>query len=150
MAAVLKQRLGMSLLKIARADFCAWNLRCDSKYRQSAAVTVEQSIDQMKIARPAAPRTNRKLSRHVRIGARSKGCHFFVSYVDPFDGLLAADCIDYAVKRVTDDSVNPFHSGLDQSLHQDFCNGSHDSCRFVSLKGPMQEKMMEKTPRRSC
>src|SRR5262245_36400553 len=138
MAAVLKQRLGMSLLKIARADFCAWNLRCDSKYRQPATVTVEQPIDQMKIARAAASGTYREFSCYVRIGAGGKGCHFFVAYVDPFDGLLAADRIDYAVKRVTDDSVNPFHSGLDQSLHQDFCNGSHDSSRFVSLKGPMQ------------
>src|SRR5215469_17885779 len=100
-------------------------------------MTVEQPIDEMKIAGPAASGTYSKLSCDVRLGAGGKGCHFLVPCVDPFNRLLAPHRVEYAVERVADDSVNPFHSGMGQSLHQDFRNGSHDSSGSIPSRALM-------------
>src|ERR1700692_925026 len=50
-AALREKMFRVGLLKISAPDFIAGNLRGDSKYRHTAAVTIIEPIDQMQIAR---------------------------------------------------------------------------------------------------
>ncbi|MNV86028.1 hypothetical protein D3C71_1800250 [compost metagenome] len=50
-------------------------------------MAVEEAIDQMEIARTAAPGTNRKFSGEMGLCTGGKGRGFFMPGVDPFDVL---------------------------------------------------------------
>lgn len=69
MAALLEQVLGMRLLKVAAACLVARNLRRNRKDGHAAPITIEEPVDQVKIARPATARANGDLSRQMRLGA---------------------------------------------------------------------------------
>ena len=66
MAALLEQRLGMSLLEIAAADLCAWDLSGNGQHRNTAAMTVEQPVDQVQVPGPTTPGADRELAREMR------------------------------------------------------------------------------------
>jgi hypothetical protein len=61
-AALLEQDLGMRLLEIAAPDLGRGNLRRDGQHRHPRALTIEQAIDQVQVARPAAPCADRELT----------------------------------------------------------------------------------------
>ncbi len=73
----------MSLLKISAADFSAGYLRGDGQHGHAAALAIVETVDQMQIARTAAPGANRQCSRKMRFRSRGEGCRLFVSYVNP-------------------------------------------------------------------
>jgi hypothetical protein len=59
MAALVEERLGMRLLEVAAAS--------DAEDRNTRAVAVEQAIDEVQIARTAAPGANCELTGYMRL-----------------------------------------------------------------------------------
>jgi hypothetical protein len=57
-------------------------------------MTIEQPIDQVKVARSATTGADCEFTRNVRISACGERRDLLVAYVDPFDGLLASNCVD--------------------------------------------------------
>jgi hypothetical protein len=55
----------MRLLKIAGADLRRRDLGGDGQHRHARAVAVEQTVDEMEIARPAAAGAHRELTREM-------------------------------------------------------------------------------------
>ena len=73
-----------------RSRFRCWNLRSDGEHRDPAAVAVIETVDQMQVARAAAPRAHRELLREMRFRARRKGGCLFVPHMDPLNLFLSA------------------------------------------------------------
>ena len=63
MAAILEQVLRMCLLKIAASDLMARNLRRNRKHWYATPMAIEEAVDEVKIARPAAAGTYRNVPR---------------------------------------------------------------------------------------
>jgi hypothetical protein len=82
---LLTQLLWMRLLEISGANLARWDLRGDGEDRHARAMTVEQAVDEMHIARPATTGTDRKLSGQMRLGAGCEGGDLFVPDMHPFD-----------------------------------------------------------------
>lgn len=55
MAALREKMLGMRLLEISTADFAAGNLSSNREHRYPASIAVVEAVDQMQVARSAAP-----------------------------------------------------------------------------------------------
>src|SRR6267143_5739393 len=100
-------------------------MRRNCKNRHRAAMAIKQPVDQMKIPRPATPRTNSELAGNVRIRARRKRRHFLVPNVHPLDGFLQAYLDGYPVERIADYSVNSLDAGGGESRYQAFCYRRH-------------------------
>ena len=60
-AALPEQLRGVGLLEIAAADLLARDMRRDRQHRHPGAVGVEQAVDEMEVARPAAGGAHRQL-----------------------------------------------------------------------------------------
>src|SRR5882724_8370854 len=101
----------MGLLEISSTEFGRGDLRCNRKHRHARPVTIEQAVDEVKIARAATPGTDRKLACQMSLGPGRESCDFLVPYMHPFDPALAADRIGQPVQAVADDAVNPLHAG---------------------------------------
>src|ERR1700676_1468817 len=54
-AALREKMFRVGLLKISAPDFIAGNLRGNSKYRNTAAVTIVEPVDQMRLPGPQLP-----------------------------------------------------------------------------------------------
>ena len=89
-AALRKKMFGTSFLKVSAPDFVAGNLRSDREHRDPAAVAVIETVDQMQVARAAAPRAHRELLREMRFRARRKRGCLFVPHMDPLNLFLSA------------------------------------------------------------
>src|SRR5437870_10320643 len=124
----------MGLLEIIGADFAARDLRCNREDRQTAAVTVEEPVDEVKIAGAAAPGTHCELSSHVRVSAGGKGRYLLVPHMDPLDSFLAPNCLSYPVERIAHDTIDSFDSGFDQRLNEVFCYCRHDCFPFIFFR----------------
>ena len=66
-AALAEQVLRMGFLEIPAADLRRRNLRGDGQHRHAAAVGIEQTVDQMQVARPARTGAGREFARDVRL-----------------------------------------------------------------------------------
>jgi len=86
MTAFAEQVLRMGFLEIAAADLGRRNLRRDRQHGNTAAMRVEQAVDQMQIARTAGARADRKAAGHLGFTGGRKGCDLLVPDMDPFDG----------------------------------------------------------------
>lgn len=93
MTTFLEQFLGMRFLEIPKPDFRRWNLRRDGKNRHMIAMTVEKTVDQMQVARPATACAHGKLARHRGIGARCEGRDFLVTGMHPTYGAHAPQAV---------------------------------------------------------
>jgi len=58
--------------------------------RHAAALAVEQAVDQVEVARPAASGADRELAGEMGFGAGGEGRGLLVAHVDPVDLLLLA------------------------------------------------------------
>src|SRR5882724_10782454 len=121
----------MGLLEITGTDFAAWNLCCNRENWQTATMTVEEPVDEVKIAGAAAPGTDCKLSSYVRVSAGGKGRYFLVAHMDPLNSFLAPDCVSDPVQRITDDPIDSLDPGFDERLSQAFCYCGHDWFPFI-------------------
>ena len=71
-AALAEQFLRMRLLEVLGADLGARDVRRDRQHRYAAALRVEEAVDQMQVAGPAAARANRQLPGQRSIGGRGE------------------------------------------------------------------------------
>ena len=98
MRALGEQVFRMGRLEIMAADLLARDVRGDRQHRHAAAIAVEQAIDQVQVARPAAAGADRELAGEVRLGTGGEGAGFLVAHVHPFDRLVPAQRIGDAVQ----------------------------------------------------
>ena len=108
----------MRLLEIARADLGRRDLRRDGQHRHARAMAVEQAVDEVQIARPAAAGADRELAGQMRLGAGREGRDLLVPDMDPFDLALSADRVGEAVEAVADDAVDPLDAGRGEGLRE--------------------------------
>src|SRR6202034_3434405 len=108
------------------------DVRGDRQHRHPAAVGVEQAVDQVQVAGPAAARADRELAGQRRLAARRERGRLLVPDVLPDDAAVAAHRIGEPVQRVTRDPVHLAHAGSLQDRHHHF---SHRGCHslFPSL-----------------
>jgi hypothetical protein len=92
-AALFEQGLGMRFLEIARADLGRGNVGRDGQNRHARAMAVEQAVDEVQIARPAAPGTDGERAGEVRVGAGRESRDFFMPDMYPLELALGADRI---------------------------------------------------------
>src|ERR1700735_2291212 len=102
-------------------------------------MAVEQSVDQMQIARSAAAGAHREIAGQMRFGARREGGHLFVPDVPPLDVSAAAYDVGQAVEAIADDAEYALHSGRHQGIYELISDSSSHLCcslnrllRFVS------------------
>ena len=118
MAALAKQLLRMSFLKVAGADLGRRNLRRDREHRHARPVAVEESVDQVQVTWPATAGANREFARQMRLGARGESGDLLVSDVHPFDLALAADRIGQTIQAIADNAVDPLDAGRREDLRE--------------------------------
>src|SRR5262244_4465629 len=128
MAALLEQLLRVRLLEIARADFRRRDLGGDCEHRQARAVAVEETVDEMQVAGPAAAGADRKLTGEMGFARGGKRCDLLVPDMNPFDLALMAQRVGQPVETVADDAVNALDSrrqkNLGELIRYPLCHGS--------------------------
>ena len=90
MAALLEQILRVRFLEIARADFRRRDLGGDCEHWQARAVAVEETVDEMQIAGPAAAGADRELTGEMGFAGGGKRRDLLVPDMNPFDLALLA------------------------------------------------------------
>src|ERR1700722_12463042 len=93
MAAFLEETFRMGRLKVINADFTAWNMRGDCKNGHVVTVRVEQSVDEVEVARTATAGAHSELSREVRLCAGGEGRAFLMTNVNPLDGFPSSESV---------------------------------------------------------
>jgi hypothetical protein len=88
-------------------------------------MAIEEPVDEMKVAGPATPRTDCKLAGHVRVGARSKGRHFLVTDVNPFNSFLSTHRLSDSIERIADYSIDSLDAGRSEGRYQVFGYSRH-------------------------
>ena len=106
-AALAEQFLRMGLLEVFATDLVARNVRRDRQHRHAAAVGVEQAIDQVQVAWPAAGRAHRELAGKGRLAGRGERGGLLVAYVFPGDCAVPAQRVGESVQGITGDAVHP-------------------------------------------
>jgi hypothetical protein len=109
----------VSLLEILASDFVTRNMACDRENRNTTAVGIVQSIDQVQIPGATAPGTHRQAPGQMRFRTSSKCGGLFVPDVNPFDSFVGTDCVRDPVERISRKTVNPLHSCRYQSIDEE-------------------------------
>jgi hypothetical protein len=126
-AAFAEELIGMGLLEITGADLGGGNMRGNGQDGSHAAVGVEQSVDQVQIARTAAPGTNRQLTRELCLGSGRERRSLFVANIHPLDFTTAVESVGHRIEAVADETVNSLDTTFGKSINQLLCHGSgHD------------------------
>ena len=90
----------------------------DAEHRDARAVAIEQAIDEVQIARPAAARADGQLSRQMRLGAGRECGDLLVPYMEPLDLAMAADGIRQPIEAVADDAIDALDPRGSQRFHE--------------------------------
>ena len=98
-AALFEEILGMGFLKVVGADFGAGYVRGDGKDGNTAAMAVEEAVDEMQVAGTAACGADGERAGKMRVGAGGECGDFFVAHVDPLQGAVSAQRVGKAVER---------------------------------------------------
>src|SRR3984893_18351125 len=118
MAALLEQILRMGFLEISRPHLSRRDLRRNRKHRNARAVAVEQAVDEVQIAGPAAAGTNGELTRQMRLGTSREGRDFLMADVDPLDLALSPQRVSEAVEAIADNAIDPLDASRSQGPHE--------------------------------
>src|SRR6266853_3060377 len=118
MAALRKEMLGISLLKISTANFPTRNLCSNSEDGNAAALTVVEAINQMHVAGATTSGTYRQLASEMGLGAGGERRCLLVSYTNPANVLSNSNRICNSVERVAWDSIDPLDTGFSQNVNQ--------------------------------
>src|ERR1700716_4037793 len=81
-------------------------------------MTIEQAVDQVKIAGAAAPGADRKLSRQVRLRSGRESRNLLMPDMHPLDLALAADRIGQPIQAGADDAIDPLDPGGGEGFHE--------------------------------
>ena len=123
MAALAKQLLWVGFLKVSAADFGGRDLRSNGEHRRARAVTVEQPVDQVQVARPATTGADRQLARQVRFRTRGESGNLLMPNMNPLDLALATQLVGQTVKTVANDAVYPLDTRCSENFHELIGNG---------------------------
>ena len=93
-------------------------------------MTIEQSIDEVQIARPAAACADGEFSRQMRLGAGRECGDLLVPYVEPLDLAMAADGIRQPIEAVADDAINALDPRGSQRFHELLSNDPRHDVPF--------------------
>src|SRR6266581_8836317 len=118
MAALFKERLRMRFLEIPGPDFGGRDLRGDRQHRHTRSMTIEQAIDQVQIARAAAPGADGEVPRQMRLGTRRESGNFLVPHMNPLDLALPAQRIGQPIEAVADNDVDPLDTGCSERFRK--------------------------------
>jgi hypothetical protein len=99
-AALAEQLLRVGLLEVVAADLGGRDVSGDRQHRHSAAVGVEQSIDQMQVARTAAGGADRQLAGDRGLAGCGERGRLLVTDVLPRQAAVAAQGVGEAVQGV--------------------------------------------------
>src|SRR5580704_9958105 len=126
MAAFFEQTLRMSLLKIFRSDLPARYVGGDCEHRNPVAMTVEKTVDEVKIAGPATACADREVAGKFGIRPGAKRRDLLVTHGHPFDFTVLAQRIGYAVQGVSDQPVYTCYAGGAQDFNESIGHARHD------------------------
>ena len=87
-------------------------MRGNRHHRNMVAVTVEQSVDEMQVSRPARARAHRQLAGQMRFRPGSKRGDFLMTRWHPFNGAHPVQAVGESVKRISRHTPDSLHSGL--------------------------------------
>src|SRR5277367_3468380 len=104
------------LLEVAAAQFSTRNLSRDCQHGHAIAMTVVQPIDEMEIARTTTASAHGEFAGEMGLGTCGKGCHLFVTNVQPIDLVALADDFGQSVERVANNPIDAFDACRNQSL----------------------------------
>ena len=130
-AALAEQLLRVGLLEIAAADLLARDVRGDRQHRHSAAVGVEQAVDEMQVPGSAAGGAHGQLPGHRGLAGGRERCRLLVTHVLPDHLAVAAQRVGEPVDRVPGQPVDPAHAGRLQGRHHDVGNGGRHEASFA-------------------
>jgi hypothetical protein len=108
MAALLEQLLWVRFLKVAQTDFGRRNVRGDGKHRLVIAMTIEQTVDQMQVARTATAGAHRETSGRGRVRTGGKGGRFLVTGVHPADRAELIEAVGQSIQTIARYAPDPF------------------------------------------
>ena len=90
MAAFPEQDFRMGLLEVAAADLGTGDLGGDREHRHPVAMAIEQAVDEMQVAGPAAAGADGERPGHLRLGAGGEARHLLVAHMHPADAASSA------------------------------------------------------------
>jgi hypothetical protein len=125
MTTFLEKNFGMSFLEVTSTDLTAQDMRRNREYRSIAAMSIEESIDEVKTAGAAAAAADREFPAELSLGTRSKRRSFFVTDMDPFEVSIYSQSIRHRIQAVTNDAINSFDTNSNKSADQLIC---HSMC----------------------
>src|SRR5258708_37873545 len=96
----------MGFLEIARANLGRRNVSRDRHHGQARAVAVEQTIDQVQVARTATSGADRETTCDMRVRAGRERGDFLVPDMQPSNAAMAAQRIGEAIEAAAHDSVD--------------------------------------------
>jgi hypothetical protein len=95
------------------------------------AVRIEEAVDEMEIARPAAPGGNRDLTCDRSLSSRRECRSLLMADVFPGDSAVPAQRVGEAVQRVPREPVDAADPGQLESFDDVLGNGRHDPLLLV-------------------
>ncbi len=107
----------MRLLKVVAANFRAGNVCRDRQDRCAVPVAIKKSVDQVKIARPAAACAYGQLAGQMSLSSGSKRRRLFIAHVYPVNRLGFTQRIGKTIQRIANNAVNPLHVGRKQRFN---------------------------------
>jgi hypothetical protein len=79
-------------------------------------MAIIKPIDEVHIARPATPGTDRQLAGHMGLRSGREGGRFLATHANPLDVLALANFLQQAIERIAHHTVNPLHAGASVSI----------------------------------
>ncbi len=125
----------MRLLEVLRADLGARDVRGDGQHGHAAALGVEQAVDQMQVAGPAAARADRQLPGERGVGGRREAGGLLVTHMLPRHFGRAPDGVGEPVEAVPRQPVDAANAADCQCGDDVIGNGRHrlTLCDFGAL-----------------
>src|SRR5271170_1330014 len=113
-------------------------------------MTVEQSVDQMQIARSAAAGADREITREMRLRTCCKGRDLFVPDMNPFDLSLATKRVCQTIEAIADDAIDALDAGRCEHFRKLICDCTcHDICLRLKSSGSQPALGLRKPSRRA-
>src|ERR1700685_635999 len=93
-------------------------------------MTVEQSVDQMQIARSAAAGADREITREMRLRTCCKGRDLLVPDMNPFYLSLATKRVCQTIEAIADDAIDALDAGRGEHFRKLICDCSYHDTSF--------------------
>ena len=98
----------MRFLEVAAAELRAGNVGGDGEHGHPGAVAIVETVDEVRVARPATARANGQRAGQMRLRSDGKCGDLFVAHGDPLHVVAAANGIGDAVQGGAHDGEDAF------------------------------------------